>query len=163
MENLAIIKSKIFSREDFQPKRHLWRFRKQKVVFTNGCFDLLHLGHIHFLAQAADLGDRLVIGLNTDGSVQRIKGANRPVKDEETRATILAALHFVDAVLMFDEDTPDSLIRFVEPDVLVKGADYDEKDIVGADFVQNHGGEIKTLELLPGHSSSAMIDTVRSE
>ena len=162
MENLAIIRSKIFNREDFQPKRHVWRFRKQKVVFTNGCFDLLHPGHIHYLAKAADYGDHLVVGINSDRSVQRIKGANRPVKDETTRSTILAALHFVDAVLIFDEDTPYELIRFVEPDVLVKGGDYHENDIVGADFVRKNGGEISVIDLLEGHSSSDIMHKVRS-
>ena len=162
MQTLETIKSRIFDRERFQRKRHLWRFRQQHVVFTNGCFDILHNGHIHYLCNASDLGDRLVIGLNTDRSVRQLKGAARPVNDEQSRSMVMASLHFVDAVLLFDEETPLDLIRFVEPDVLVKGADYQKEEIVGADFVESRGGEVRTIDFLEGYSSSEVIEKIRN-
>ena len=162
MQNLTIAKSKIFDEHHFQSKRQVWRFRQQKVVFTNGCFDVLHLGHIHYLANAADLGDCLVIGLNTDRSVRQLKGEGRPVKDQETRSMLLASLHFVDGVLLYDEESPLELIRFAEPDVLVKGSDYPKKDIVGADHVESYGGEVRTIDFLEGHSSSDLIKAIQA-
>ncbi|MFA8451343.1 MAG: D-glycero-beta-D-manno-heptose 1-phosphate adenylyltransferase [Bacteroidales bacterium] len=133
-----------------------WQDQKSKVVFTNGCFDLIHLGHIDYLAKAADLGDVLVLGLNTDASVRRLKGESRPIKDEKSRASILAAMSFVDVVVLFDEDTPYDLISLVQPDVLVKGADYKPEDIVGYDVVKAKGGKVVTIEYLPGYSTTAI-------
>lgn len=133
------------------------------MVFSNGCFDVLHLGHIHYLASAADLGDCLVIGLNTDRSVRQLKGNARPVQDQETRSILLASLEFVDAVLLFDEETPYELIRFVKPDVLVKGSDYNKEEIVGADYVESSGGEIRTIDYLEGYSSSDLINSIRMD
>ena len=127
MERLELIKAKIYSWEHLQRELALWRFKDKKIVFSNGCFDLLHLGHIEYLSKARDLGDILIVGLNSDESVRRIKGPHRPVNHEEARAVILAALSFVDAVVIFDADTPIELITLVKPDVLVKGRTTMEK------------------------------------
>jgi len=163
MEMLNYIKSKILN-DKAQTDRQIavWKFLNHKIVFTNGCFDILHRGHIDYLAKAADEGDILVVGLNTDNSVRKIKGDNRPVNDEETRALILGALGFVDAVILFDEETPYELINSVQPDVLIKGSDYKEEDIVGYDIVTASGGEIKTIELLEGFSTTGLIDRLKS-
>ena len=134
-----------------------WRRRGLRVGFTNGCFDLLHPGHLSLLRQARGSADRLVVGLNSDASVRRLKGAGRPVSDESARATVLAAVSEVDAVAVFDEDTPIKLIEAVRPDVLVKGADYTVEQIVGADFVLSYGGKVVRAELAPGHSTTATV------
>lgn len=131
-----------------------WHFKDFRIVFTNGCFDIIHLGHIDYLAKAADLGDKLIIGLNTDASTRRLKGPSRPINDEHSRAMILASFSFVDAIILFDEDTPYELIKIIQPDILVKGADYKPEDIVGYDIVMNKGGSVETLEYLPGYSTS---------
>jgi len=138
-----------------------WQKENKKIVFTNGCFDIVHRGHLDYLAKAAALGNKLIIGLNTDNSVKRLKGDNRPVIDEYSRAFLLASLCFVDAVMLFDEDTPYNLIKTVQPDILVKGADYQIDNIVGADIVKQKGGEIVTLEFLAGFSTSAIIDRMK--
>lgn len=129
-----------------------------KIVFTNGCFDILHLGHITYLEQAKAKGDILVVGLNSDASVKRLKGLKRPIKDEESRASILAALSSVDMVIVFEEDTPFDLISTVVPDVLVKGGDYKKEDIVGSDFVESNGGKVEIIPFLEGHSSTDLIN-----
>lgn len=131
-----------------------WTANRHKVVFTNGCFDLLHRGHVDYLSKARDLGDKLFLGLNTDASVSALKGEHRPIQDEQSRMQIMASLDFVDAVMLFGEDTPYELIKKVQPDVLVKGADYKPEDIVGYDIVTAKGGEVKTLEFLEGYSTS---------
>jgi len=136
----------------------MWKFQSRKIVFTNGCFDILHRGHIEYLSKARDLGDVLIIGLNTDSSVKRIKGGNRPVQDETSRAMILASLRFVEAVVLFDEDTPHNLISLVKPDVLVKGGDYTEETIVGADIVRASGGEVVTVPLTEGYSTTQILN-----
>lgn len=158
MKRLEIIRKKIFNYSDVEFSRLLaiWRFQGKKIVFTNGCFDILHLGHIDYLAAASELGDLLIIGLNTDLSVSRIKGNNRPLQDEVSRAFVLASLGFVDAVVFFGEDTPYNLIKIIQPDILVKGADYKLEDIVGYDVVKNKGGEIVTIEFLDGYSTTAI-------
>jgi D-glycero-beta-D-manno-heptose 1-phosphate adenylyltransferase len=158
MKRLEIIRKKIFNYSDCDFSRLLtiWKFQGKKIVFTNGCFDILHLGHIDYLAAASELGDLLIIGLNTDESVRKIKGNNRPIQDEVARAFILASLGFVDAVVYFGEDTPYNLIKTIQPDILVKGADYELKDIVGYDIVKNKGGEIVTIEFLDGYSTTAI-------
>ena len=154
MDTLQLIKNKIFHFSPFT--FHLSPFTSQglKVVFTNGCFDILHRGHVEYLTKAADMGDVLVVGLNTDASVKRLKGEGRPVNNEEARALVLASLGFVDAVVLFDEDTPYELIKTVHPDVLVKGADYQVEDIVGYDIVTSYGGTGATSPLVEGYSSS---------
>jgi D-glycero-beta-D-manno-heptose 1-phosphate adenylyltransferase len=139
-----------------------WRNSGMKLVFSNGCFDLLHPGHIDYLSKAADLGDVLIVGLNTDNSVSRIKGEDRPVNDQAARAVLLAAMGFVDAVVMFDDDTPYSLIKAVQPDVLVKGSDYREEEIVGFDIVSAKNGKVVAVDLLEGYSTSAIIKKIRN-
>ena len=129
-----------------------------KVVFTNGCFDILHRGHVEYLAKAADLGDILVVGLNTDASVRRLKGEGRPVNNQEARALVLASLSFVDAVVLFDDDTPYNLIKTLRPDVLVKGADYQPEAIVGYDIVTSYGGTVTTIPLVEGYSTTNFIE-----
>ncbi len=131
-----------------------------KVVFTNGCFDLLHLGHVHYLSEARRLGDLLVVGLNSDASVRKLKGEGRPVVAQADRAGVLCALSSVDYVCIFEEDTPDALIRLVSPDVLVKGGDYRPGEIVGADFVTEKGGVVRVIPMLPGRSTKLLIDTI---
>jgi D-glycero-beta-D-manno-heptose 1-phosphate adenylyltransferase len=156
MSKLEVIRKKIFTYTDADYKRMLtiWRFKGKKIVFTNGCFDILHLGHIDYLSKAKELGDLLIVGLNTDLSVSAIKGNNRPIQDEVSRAMILASLGFVDVVVFFGEQTPYNLIKLTEPDILVKGADYKPEDIVGYDIVKNKGGEIVTIEYLDGYSTT---------
>ena len=138
-----------------------WRLSGKKIVFTNGCFDILHRGHIEYLAKAADMGDILIIGLNTDRSVKRLKGESRPVNDQHARALLLAALSFVDAVTLFDEDTPYYLIKTVMPDLLVKGGDYKIEDIVGHDIVEANGGKVVTIPLTEGYSTTKTIGKLR--
>ncbi|MGI4834473.1 MAG: D-glycero-beta-D-manno-heptose 1-phosphate adenylyltransferase [Janthinobacterium lividum] len=137
-----------------------WRAAGEKVVFTNGCFDLLHLGHVDYLEKARALGDRLVVGLNTDASVSALK-PGRPLQDETSRARILAALAFVDAVVLFGDDTPLRLIEAVQPDVLVKGDDYAIEGIVGHETVLNKGGQVLTVPLVKGYSTSALVAKAR--
>jgi rfaE bifunctional protein nucleotidyltransferase chain/domain len=140
-----------------------WKSEGKKVVFTNGVFDLLHIGHITYMAKAADLGDKLIIGLNSDSSVKRIKGNDRPVNDQNSRAALLAALFFVDAIVVFEEDTPLNLISSLMPDILVKGADYAVENIVGGKEVIANGGEVKTIDLVEGYSSTSIIQKIRKQ
>lgn len=154
------IEQKIVSR-DFFVKNAL-KLHRRKIVFTNGCFDVLHFGHVHYLLQAKELGDILVIGLNSDDSVRRLKGPTRPVNGEKERAFVLAALSCVDYVVLFGEDTPKELIETVRPDVLVKGGDYDITAIVGADFVQRNGGTVTTVPFVEGFSSTRIIEQLNS-
>ncbi|HRY31437.1 MAG TPA: D-glycero-beta-D-manno-heptose 1-phosphate adenylyltransferase [Bacteroidales bacterium] len=139
----------------------LWRFQGRKIVFTNGCFDLIHPGHIDYLSRAAALGDILVIGLNSDASVRRLKGSHRPIMPEQARAMVLAAIHFVNAVVLFDEDTPYRLIAEVKPDILVKGGDYRKDAVVGADLLAAYGGEVIILPFLEGYSTSSIEEKIR--
>jgi len=141
---------------------NIWRMKGDRIVFTNGCFDILHRGHVEYLHEAAALGDRLVIGVNTDASVQRLgKGDGRPYNDENSRAKVLAALRLVDAVVLFDQDTPLELIQNIGPDVLVKGGDYTEDQIVGAEYVRANGGEVRSLKLVEGYSTTRLVDRIR--
>ncbi len=158
MDQLEIIRNKIFDREQLTRQLAVWRFLEKKIVFTNGCFDILHRGHIEYLAEAAGYGDILIIGLNTDNSVRRLKGPSRPVQDEHARAFILASLHIVTAVTLFEEDTPYNLIKIVQPDVLVKGGDYKSEDIVGSDVVKAKDGKVITIDFVKGFSTSGIID-----
>jgi rfaE bifunctional protein nucleotidyltransferase chain/domain len=161
MTKPELIQRKILKQPELDRMLAYWRFRDQKIVFTNGCFDIIHLGHIDYLAKAAALGDKLIIGLNTDASTHRLKGPHRPINDENARAMIMASFSFVDAVVLFDEDTPYNLIRTVQPDILVKGADYRAEDIVGYDIVTSKGGKVETLEYLPGYSTSLIEKKIR--
>lgn len=134
-----------------------WRVNSDRIVFTNGCFDILHPGHVQYLAQARDLGHRLVVGLNSDASVRRLKGNSRPIQDQQARALVLASLASVDAVVIFDEDTPLNLIKAIRPDVLVKGGDWAVEEIVGAKEVRSYGGLVLSLPFSEGHSTSSLI------
>lgn len=156
---LQHINGKIVAQDFFVQNEEI--LHRQKIVFTNGCFDILHRGHITYLAQARQLGDLLVVGLNSDASVRRLKGPERPVNDEQSRALLLAALEMVDYVVLFEEDTPYNLILKVNPDLLVKGGDYDIDNIVGADFVRQRGGEVRTIPFVQGFSSSSIIDHLK--
>ncbi|MEA5139559.1 D-glycero-beta-D-manno-heptose 1-phosphate adenylyltransferase [Arcicella rigui] len=138
-----------------------WQSKGEKIVFTNGCFDIVHLGHIDYLEKARNLGNRLVLGLNTDASVKRLKGESRPVVNEYARARMMSAFEFVDAVVLFDEPTPLTLIEEVKPDILVKGDDYTVETIVGADFVIGKGGEVKTIPLVKGYSTTSLIEKIK--
>ncbi len=162
MNSIEKIASKIQDWKQIQKTVESWKATGQKVVFTNGCFDILHYGHIHYLAQAKDLGDRLIIGLNSADSVRRLKGPNRPINDETTRQHLLAALEFVDAVVVFEQDTPLELIRIALPDVLVKGGDWQAKDIVGSNVVLANGGEVRSLPYIKGYSTTAIEQKIRS-
>ena len=158
MSKLDLLRKKIYtySDADFQRMLNIWRFQGKKIVFTNGCFDILHLGHIDYLSKAAELGNLLIVGLNTDESVRRIKGGNRPLQDEISRATVLAALQFVNIVVYFGEDTPYNCIKITQPDVLVKGGDYSPEEIVGYDIVRAKSGTIATIKYLEGYSTTAI-------
>jgi len=138
-----------------------WQQMGYEVVFTNGCFDILHVGHIHYLAEAKSLGDRLVVGINGDDSVRRLKGADRPFNHQMDRAILMAALEMVDAVTIFDQDTPLELITHITPDLLVKGGDYTVDQIVGAEHVLSHGGEVRSLQFVEGYSTSKMADKIK--
>lgn len=157
MKKAELINKKILTTENLAKTLALWQFQGKRIVFTNGCFDLLHLGHIDYLSKAKDMGDILIVGVNTDHSVKRLdKGHNRPITNELSRSSIVASLFFVDAVILFDEDTPYELIQVIQPDVLVKGSDYKPEDIVGYDLVMAKKGEIKTLDFLEGYSTSSI-------
>ncbi|MDX9932217.1 MAG: D-glycero-beta-D-manno-heptose 1-phosphate adenylyltransferase [Bacteroidales bacterium] len=149
------------SREQLIQRVNTWRSERQTIVFSNGCFDIIHPGHAQYLAAAAALGSRLVIGVNTDESVKRLKGAARPVISENERCLLLASFQFVDAVCLFDEDTPLKLIESIIPDILVKGKDYTIDQIVGADVVLQHGGKVETIELVEGFSTSSLIEKIK--
>ncbi|HPS85017.1 MAG TPA: D-glycero-beta-D-manno-heptose 1-phosphate adenylyltransferase [Bacteroidales bacterium] len=161
MDCRKLISEKIISREQLIQRVNTWRTERQTIVFSNGCFDIIHPGHAQYLAAAAALGSRLVIGVNTDDSVKRLKGASRPVISENERCLLLASFQFVDAVCLFDEDTPLELIKSIIPDVLVKGKDYSIDQIVGADVVLQHGGKVETIELIEGFSTSSLIEKIK--
>ena len=156
MSVIQSIESKIITLSQWEELRGKFR----QVVFTNGCFDVLHRGHVTYLAAARDLGDCLVVGLNSDASVKRLKGENRPINNEKDRALVLAALSFIDFIILFKEDTPKILIEQVKPDILVKGGDYKIEDIVGADFVTQNGGKVLTIPFVNGYSSTKIINVL---
>lgn len=160
-QDLAAAEAKLVRGEVLADRLAGWRARDLKVGFTNGCFDLLHPGHVHLLAQARRACDRLIVGLNSDASVQRLKGPERPVQTEAARAAVLGALSAVDLVVLFEEDTPEALIREIRPDVLIKGADYTVETVVGAEFVQSYGGTVVLADLMDGHSTTATIGRLR--
>lgn len=155
------IRNKILDRAQLAQKCNRWRHEGHTVVFTNGCFDILHHGHLRLITSAADLGDKLIVALNTDNSVKQLKGESRPVTHEQDRLYQLASLLLVDAVCLFDEATPAELIRVVKPDVLVKGGDYTIDKIIGADFVLGYGGEVKTIPFVDGYSTSSIIGHIK--
>ena len=171
MSRLQYIQAKLATTSEAIQKMELWRLKNDKIVFTNGCFDILHAGHVTYLAQAAALGKKLIIAVNTDSSVKRLgKGDDRPVNAEDARAFVLSALGFVDMVILFDTDTPLEIIEALKPDVLVKGADYDpnetdptsKKYIVGSDIVHQYGGKVEAISLVDGFSTTGIINRLKS-
>lgn len=146
-------------------QQHLdhWRNKGEVIVFTNGCFDLVHLGHVDYLEKASMLGHQLIVGLNSDDSVRRLKGETRPIMDETARARVLAALQCVAAVVIFDEDTPRELIAKVKPNILCKGSDYQVSEVAGAQEVIDAGGSVELIDLVPGYSTSAIVAKIKAE
>ena len=161
MKDIRLIDQKIMNREQLTEASRAWKAEGKKMVFTNGCFDILHKGHLEILSTSASYGDILVVGMNSDNSVKRLKGEHRPVNDEDFRCRMMASLAIVDAVCLFDEDTPLQLIQAISPDVLVKGGDYNSSQIVGAEYVIEHGGEVKIVPLVKGYSTSALIEAIQ--
>ncbi|MBP7166920.1 MAG: D-glycero-beta-D-manno-heptose 1-phosphate adenylyltransferase [Bacteroidia bacterium] len=161
MTHLQRIEKKIMDTVTLAEQIQKWRDQNCKIVFTNGCFDLLHLGHVDYLARAADFGDKMIVGLNTDASVSRIKGPTRPINDQRSRAMVLASLGCISAITLFDEPTPYELIRLVQPDVLIKGADYKPEEIVGYDIVTARGGQVQTIPFVTGYSTTGIEQRIR--
>lgn len=161
-EGIELVRQKIMDRDGIRLTAKKWIAEGHKLVFTNGCFDLLHFGHLHYLSQARDLGDKLIVGINSAASVQRLKGPGRPINDETTRFFLLAALQFVDAVVPFEEDTPLDLIRAVQPHILVKGGDWKPEQIVGSDLVLEAGGQVLSLPFVEGYSTTNIEQTILS-
>ena len=151
---------KILSTDQTSELIKTWKDEGESIIFTNGCFDILHLGHVDYLQKAKNIGGKLIIGVNSDDSVRRLKGTSRPIVDENSRMRILASLEFVDCVILFDQDTPLELISLFLPDILVKGNDYSIGNIVGADVVMKNGGRVDTISLVEGQSTSGIIDKI---
>ncbi len=164
MKPTEIIQSKIFENTDvFAPVLEQWKQAGETIVFTNGCFDLVHRGHIDSLAKAAEFGNKLIVGLNSDVSVRLLKGENRPLVDQQSRAVLLASMMMVDAVIMFDEETPYRLIQTLLPDILVKGSEYKLEEIAGYDIVLASGGRVERIELTEGFSTSDIIQKIKNK
>lgn len=161
MSNFKNITSKIYSLLDLKVQSDKWKENGKKIVFTNGCFDLVHRGHIEVLANTADLGDKLIIGLNSDSSIKDLKGENRPIMDETSRAILLASLQFVDAVVFFSEETPYKLIETLVPDILAKGGDYKVTEIAGNGVVLENGGEVILVPFIDGFSSTNIVEKIK--
>ncbi len=155
-----ILQKKILNPKTLLEHCEIWKADKKKVVFTNGCFDILHLGHLELLQGAADLGEILIVGLNSDSSIKKIKGINRPINNEKTRTELLASLFYVDFVVTFEEETPINLIQTIVPNVLLKGGDYKKSEIVGANFVEENGGKVVVFPLKKGLSTTNVIDKI---
>ena len=162
MSHIKTINSKIYNLDNLTSQVEQWKIAGNKVVFTNGCFDIIHRGHIEVLAGTADLGDKLIIGLNSDKSIQKLKGEDRPIIDEKSRAILLAAFNFVDAIVLFSDDTPLKLINTLLPDVLAKGGDYKIEAIVGHEIITQNGGEVKLIPFIDGFSSTTIIDKIKN-
>ena len=161
MRSVQNIPGKVFNGHELQQQLKRWRLQNKKIVFTNGVFDILHKGHIQILSEAATYADILIVGVNADSSVKRLKGESRPINAEASRALILAALLMVDAVIIFEEDTPLELIQFIKPNVLVKGGDYTLETIIGAKEVITNGGEVKIIPLEEGFSTTGIIEKMK--
>jgi rfaE bifunctional protein nucleotidyltransferase chain/domain len=162
MDYLQVIQNKIIDKDALSKLIANYQLKNQKIVFTNGCFDLLHQGHVTYLAQAASLGNRLIVGINSDNSVQKLKGIHRPIQDEKSRTLIMASLHVISAVIVFDEDTPLELIKIIKPDFLVKGGDWEPAKIVGSDIVQSYGGQVISIPFIDGYSTTAIETKIKS-
>ena len=161
MSNFKNITSKIYSLLDLKVQSDKWKENGKKIVFTNGCFDLVHRGHIEVLANTADLGDKLIIGLNSDSSIKELKGENRPIMDEISRAILLASLQFVDAIVFFSDETPLNLIETLVPDILAKGGDYKVTEISGNEVVLENGGEVILVPFIDGFSSTNIVEKIK--
>ena len=153
---------KICDIEELKHRLAQWRVKSDRIVFTNGCFDILHVGHLHTLKTSIQLGDKLIVGLNSDASVSRLKGKERPIVNQLDRSEMLAALEMVDAVIIFEDDTPEELIQMIKPDVLCKGGDWSIENIVGGDFVKSYGGQVVSIPFIQGYSSSSLIDKIKN-
>lgn len=162
MSSLKKINTKFFSLEDLIVQTDRWKKNGEKIVFTNGCFDIMHRGHIEMLSHASMLGNKLIVGLNSDSSIRNLKGESRPILDEESRGILLAALAFIDAVILFSEETPLNIISSLKPDILVKGGDYQTNEIVGHKVVQENGGEVVLIPFINGFSTSSIIDKIKN-
>ena len=160
---LERVKNKIFNKNNLLKKLEIWRGSNKKIVFTNGCFDLIHLGHIEVLARSADLGDILIIGVNTDSSIKELKGNNRPIIEENSRAQQLASLEFVDAVILFNEQTPLELIKVIKPNVITKGGDYNSEQVVGNEIAIKNEGEVIIIPLTQGYSTTSILDKIKND
>lgn len=162
MSSFSNVKKKIKNNIDAVRLVEKWKLKNEKIVFTNGCFDLLHLGHIDYLSKAKDLGTKLIIGINSSESVKKLKGPSRPINSSQSRSTLLACFQFVDLVVIFSENTPINLIKNIEPDILVKGGDYKIETIVGAEEVVNFGGRVEIISFLSGYSTSSIVTQIQS-
>jgi rfaE bifunctional protein nucleotidyltransferase chain/domain len=160
MKNADIVQQKIYSLADMVRETGRWKFLRKKIAFTNGCFDILHEGHIFSLGQAAGEGDVLIVGINSDASTQRLKGPGRPVNNEHSRALLIASLVVVDAVVIFEEDTPLEIIKAIMPDTIVKGGDYTIEQVVGAKEVMANGGNVVINPIVPGFSTTGIIEKI---
>ena len=153
---------KICNIEELKRRLAQWRVKSDRIVFTNGCFDILHVGHLHTLKESIQLGDKLIVGLNSDASVSRLKGKERPIVNQLDRSEMLAAFEMVDAVIIFEDGTPEELIQMIKPDVLCKGGDWYIENIVGGDFVKSYGGQVVSIPFVQGYSSSSLINKIKS-
>ena len=162
-EALKKINNKIFDLQLLMKKIEKWRSENKKIVFTNGCFDLIHLGHIEILARSSDFGDKLIIGVNSDLSIKKLKGENRPIIEESSRIRQLSALEFVDAVVLFDEETPIKLIETIKPDVITKGGDYTAKNVVGNEIVSQKNGDVVIIPLTQGYSTTSILNKIKND
>ena len=162
-KKLNKLKAKIFNIKDLTKVINEWRLNGNKIVFTNGCFDLIHLGHLEILARSADLGDKLVVAINSDMSIKKIKGSSRPIIEEDSRVKQLAAIEFIDAVILFNEDTPYNLINILKPDVLTKGGNYKKNDIIGNELINKEQGEVVIIPLTQGYSTTSVLEKIKNE
>ena len=160
MPLISKVREKIITTDNLVLKVSQWKKNKMKVAFTNGCFDILHLGHLEILTKSKEFGDRLIVAVNSDASVRKLKGKERPINDFQTRSNMLASFSFVDYVVEFSDDTPKKLIQIIKPDFLIKGGDYKKKDIVGNDIVSSYGGETIIIPLIDGLSSTNTINKI---
>ena len=157
------LQSKIYTLDQLIDEVINWKDQNKKIVFTNGCFDLIHLGHVEVLARSSDLGDKLIVAINSDESIAKIKGANRPIIEEESRVKQIAALDFVDAVILFQQDTPIKIISSITPNVITKGGDYKTSDVVGHEIIQGNNGEVVIIPLTQGYSTTSILDKIKNE
>ena len=160
MTSLKNIKNKIFSISELKKEVQKWKKNNDKIVFTNGCFDILHLGHIELLAKAADLGNKLIIAVNSDASIKVLKGEKRPILDEKSRSIIIASLEKVNAVIIFKESTPLDVIKKINPDIIVKGGDYIKEDVIGKNYIEKYGGEVIIFPLSEGFSTTSILEKI---